>query len=64
MPTFTFDLKLAGGKVVQWEGADGPDAARRYAAEHPGVAVIATRYSERVGLFVGLLRIVEPGERT
>lgn len=25
-----FDLKLADGRTVEWDGADGEDASRRY----------------------------------
>lgn len=38
-----YDLKLASGKIVQWNGEDGEDAARKYVAEHPGATVVATR---------------------
>lgn len=47
-----FELKLAGGGKVRWEGADGEDAARRYADMFPGETVIAWRYPKtdlRVG---------------
>lgn len=39
----TFDLKLASGRVVQWEGDDGEDAARRYVDAHREAVVVAWR---------------------
>jgi hypothetical protein len=39
----TFELLLAGGKRVQWNGKDGVDAARNYVAEHAGASVVAWR---------------------
>lgn len=44
MRTQTFDLKLATGKTVQWEGKDGEDAARRYVDAFPDTCVVAWRY--------------------
>lgn len=38
-----YELKLESGKVVTWTGKDGPDAASKYVASHPGVRVIAYR---------------------
>lgn len=48
-----YDLKLANGKVVEWEGTDAEDAARRYVDGHRDDAVVATRVarSERYGIF-------------
>lgn len=54
-----FELKLASGKVVEWQGKDGADAAQRYADAHRGVTVTAWR-DVRQGVFPGMLRIVEP----
>ena len=56
--TEEFELKLAGGKVVTWEGESGEDAARRYAENHRGVAVIAWRYP-KTELRIGMIRIVQ-----
>ena len=53
-----WELRVDGGKVVQ-EGADGVDAARRYAGAHPSVTVYAWR-AIRYGLFIGTKPIVEP----
>lgn len=52
-----YELKLAGGKTVVWQGKDGLDACHRYADAHPGSVVIAWREADRVGLHVGLLPI-------
>lgn len=52
-----FELKLGDGKIVTWEGKDGPAAARRYADAHPGVVVVAWRYP-RYDLVIGLINIV------
>lgn len=48
-----WELKLAGGRTVIWNGTSGEDAAQRYAASHPTAVVIATRNYPRTGLFVG-----------
>jgi hypothetical protein len=48
----TYDLKLADGRVVQWAGADGVDAARRY-VDCCGGTVVAFR-EPRVELVVGV----------
>lgn len=61
----TFELKLADGRVVTWEGIDAVDAASRYVASHPEATVRAWRRTNRHGLFGGLdrlPRIVEPGD--
>lgn len=57
-----FELKLANGKVVVWEGRDGEDAARRYVDCHRDQSVVATR-SPRFGLVIGFdpNRLIEPG---
>ena len=54
----TFDLKLASGRVVQWEGKDGKDAAKRYVDCFPNEIVIAWRYPPH-GFAVGIRPIVE-----
>ena len=54
-----WELKVDGGKLVVWEGADGVDAARRCAGAHPGATVYAWR-AIRYGLFIGTKPIVEP----
>ena len=56
----TFELKLASGKVVTWEGESGEDAAFRYADCHRDVTVVAWRHV-RHGLFIGPREIIEPG---
>ena len=48
-----FDLKLASGKVVRWEGQSGEDAARRYVDTFRGETVIAWRVPPQ-GLRIGL----------
>lgn len=48
----TYDLKLQGGRVVQWTGSTAEDAARRYVDAHREAAVVATRPADRHGLFV------------
>jgi hypothetical protein len=40
----TFELKLADGRVVEWQGTDGVDASRRYVDAHRDAAVVAWRY--------------------
>lgn len=60
----TYELKLAGGKRVVWNGRDGEDACRQYAA-YSGATVVAWRSTNRHGIFGGLdrlPRIVEPGD--
>jgi hypothetical protein len=47
-----FELMLADGKHIVWEGTDGEDAARRY-VDCCGGTVIAWRNYPRHGLFVG-----------
>lgn len=47
-----FDLKLADGRVVQWHGRDGADAARRY-VDCKGGTVVAWR-EPRVQLVIGV----------
>jgi len=39
----TFELLLASGKCVKWNGTNGVDAARNYVAEHAGASVVAWR---------------------
>ena len=46
-----FELKLATGKVVEWAGEGGEDAARRYVDCHRDAVVVAWR-EPRFGLFV------------
>lgn len=47
-----FELKLSTGKVVEWTGRDGVDAARRYVDVHRDAVVVAWR-TPRVGIYVG-----------
>lgn len=46
----TYELKLADGRVVAWDGRDGEDAARRYVDCHREATVVAWRYP-RVGVW-------------
>lgn len=39
-----FDLKLASGKTVSWNGKDGEDASRRYVDCHRDAVVVAWRH--------------------
>lgn len=61
-----FELKVEGqAKSVEWDGQDGPDAARRYVAAHPGAVVTGYRTPkrERTGVFVAsIAQIAEPGD--
>lgn len=61
----TFELKLRGGRVVLWEGADGEAASVDYARSHPGAEVLAWRLPRARGsvLVWGGARILEPGDR-
>ncbi len=45
-----YQLKLTSGKVAEWPGKDGKDAARRYVDCHQEAKVVATR-PIRHGLF-------------
>jgi len=58
-----FELLLSNGKSVLWNGSDGPDAALRYVAAHPGAVVTAWRATEEHGVFPYTLPIVEPGDK-
>lgn len=51
-----YELKLATGKTVEWDGESGEDAARRYVdamrvAGKPAT-VVASRPADRHGIFV------------
>lgn len=59
-----WELKLADGRVVTWQGRDGEDAARRYVDCHREAEVVASRNADRHGLHVGVREIVEPGDRS
>lgn len=68
MPDCVYELKLASGRVVRWDGASPEDASRNYAISHPGETVIAWRWPDRHGIFVlgsrlDRVRILEPGDR-
>lgn len=54
----TYELKLASGKVVKWEGKNGIDAAQRFVDCHRTEAVVATREVQH-GLFFGIKNIIE-----
>ena len=60
--TKQYELKLANGKTVVWEGTDAENAAQRYVDCHREAAVIATRpYSPPDVKFYGpSVRIIEP----
>ena len=62
-----FELMIAGQKkTVEWDGANGKDAALRYVAAHPGAVVKAWRSPkrERTGVFVASVQqITEPGDQ-
>lgn len=47
-----YELKLASGKWVEWDGKDEEDAAHRYVDCHRDEAVVATREANRHGIFV------------
>lgn len=61
-----FELKLAGGKVVVWEGESGEDAARSYVMSHDAT-VIAWRHPKQyiTGGYLRLERVpfLEPGDK-
>ncbi len=54
-----YELKLATGRVIIWEGRDGIDAAKRYIDCHREEAVIAWRDYPRYGIFLGVRNIIE-----
>jgi hypothetical protein len=61
----TFELRLAGGKVVLWDGETEEDAAQRYIGSHPDAVVVATRMPTAQGtvrIWGGAL-ILEPGDK-
>lgn len=55
-PVVRWELKLQGGKVVEWDGTDGEDAARRFCDSERvagrSATVVASRPADRHGLFV------------
>ena len=54
-----YELKLANGRSVVWEGNDPLDAARSYVDAHRAETVVAWRHI-RHGVHIGLKPIVEP----
>lgn len=44
----TFELKLASGQVVKWDGEDPVDAVLGYTGSHPGTTVIAWRHAKEI----------------
>ena len=56
--TEVFELKLADGSTVKWEGESGEHAARRYVDLHPGAVVFAWRYP-RYEFKPGMIRIID-----
>jgi hypothetical protein len=58
--TIKYELKLQDGRVVEWSGASGEDAARRYVDHFRDAVVIAWREADRHGLHIGApIRIIE-----
>ena len=55
-PTATYELKLANGQIVRWQGRGPTDAATRYADMHPGTVVVAWRHP-KTDLVIGMQRI-------
>lgn len=55
-----YELKLASGRRVVWDGVSPEDAIRRFLDCHRGETVVAWRHADRHGLFVGYERIIEP----
>lgn len=53
-----YELKLADGRKVRWDGPSGPEAARRYVDAHREATVVAWRTWPRQGIFVGGGRII------
>ena len=51
-----YELKLATGAFVEWEGSTGEGAAQNYASSHPEAIITAWR-EVRHGLFLGTQRI-------
>ena len=47
-----WQLRLADGKTVVWQGETGEDAARRYVDTNRDAAVVAVRSWPRHGVFV------------
>jgi hypothetical protein len=44
----TFEPRLADGRVVEWDGTDGPEAARRYVECFKDAVVVAWRWPKYV----------------
>jgi len=53
-----FELKLSNGKIVDWMGTSGENAAHRYVDSHRDRTVVAWRYP-KVELRFGMIRIKE-----
>ena len=56
-----YELKLASGRVVTWTGVSPEVVIARYQDVYPDQQVVAWRFVHH-GLFVGLNRILEPGD--
>lgn len=54
-----YELKLANGKTVIWNGDSGEDAAERYVETFRDAIVIAWRNYPRTGVFPFILPTVE-----
>ncbi len=54
-----YELKLASGKTVVWDGEDGIKAALRYVDAHPTEKVLAWRDYPRHGIFFGVQNIID-----
>lgn len=55
----TYELKLASGRVVEWDGDTPEEAAQRYVAEHRTEAVVAWRDAGQHGIFPFVAPIYE-----
>jgi len=59
-----YELKLRNGARAVWEGKTAEIAARRFVDCHPNQTVMATRRSQREGVFMlGRHAEIKEGER-
>ena len=61
MAESTYELLLADGRRVTWDGADGIDACRRYADAHRGAVVLAWRRPRPAVVAPGVGMRIEDG---
>ena len=54
-----YELRLASGKTVVWDGRTALEAAQRYVDAHPGQVVLSWREADRHGFFPFAGRIVQ-----